>query len=65
MAEASIKYNGNTIATMTSSGTKRLVTAGKYMESDVLIDFDGSGGGGIDPTVLDGIHQRLVATLGV
>ena len=22
-------------------------------------------GGGIDPTVLDGIHQRLLATLGV
>lgn len=64
MAEANIRYNGNTIAHMTESGTTRLTTAGKYMESDVLIDFDGSGGG-IDPTVLDGIHQRLLATLGV
>lgn len=64
MAEANIRYNGNTIATMTSSGTKRLVTAGKYMEADVYVDFDGQGGGGTDPAVLDEIHRRMRTMIG-
>lgn len=52
MAEANIRYNGAIIATMTESGNKRLTTAGKYMESDVYVDFDGQGGG-TDPKLRD------------
>lgn len=63
MAEANIRYKGRTIATMTESGTKQLQTKGKYMESDVYVDFDGQGGG-VDPEILDEIHRRLRAAIG-
>lgn len=39
MSEVTIKYNGNNIATMDSSGTKTLKTRAKYCESDIEIDY--------------------------
>ena len=41
---ATIKYKGNTIATA-SNNTKTLLTAGKYMEANVVVTDTGGGGG--------------------
>lgn len=41
---ATIKYKGNTIATA-SNNTKTLLTAGKYMEANVVVTDNGGGGG--------------------
>lgn len=42
-----VSYKGSTLATISSS-TKKLLTAGKYLEDDITITD--SGGGGITPT---------------
>lgn len=39
MADISIKYKGNEIATMDASGTKTLQTSGKYCEGDISVDY--------------------------
>lgn len=39
MADVSIKYKGNEIATMNASGTKTLLTSGKYCEGDISVDY--------------------------
>lgn len=41
---ATIKYKGNTIATA-SNNTKTLLTAGKYLEANVVVTDNGGGGG--------------------
>ena len=38
-----ISYKGSTIATMSSSGTKTLETAGTYCEDDITIDYTKTG----------------------
>lgn len=39
MSDVSIKYKGNEIATMDASGTKTLLTSGKYCEGDISVDY--------------------------
>lgn len=39
MPDVTISYKGSSIATMTSSGTKTLETAGTYCEDDITIDY--------------------------
>lgn len=41
-----ISYNGNTIATMSDSGTKTLETSGKYVPADILIRYTKSSASG-------------------
>ena len=39
MAEVEISYKGSTIASMSASGTKTLLTEGKYLEDDVEVTY--------------------------
>ena len=39
MSDISISYKGNTIATMDASGTKTLLTSGKYCEDDITLQY--------------------------
>ena len=39
MADVTITYKGNSIATMSASGTKTLLTEGKYCEDDITVDY--------------------------
>ena len=39
MSDVSIKYKGNEIATMNASGTKTLLTSGKYCEGDISVEY--------------------------
>lgn len=39
MAEVNISYNDNVIAEMNASGTKTLLTSGKYCEDDIEIVY--------------------------
>lgn len=48
MADVTITYKGNAIATMDASGTKTLGTQGKYCEDDISVDYDKPSGGGTD-----------------
>lgn len=41
--DVTISYKGSTIATMFSSGTKTLNTAGTYCEDDITIDYTKTG----------------------
>lgn len=41
--DITISYKGSTIATMSSSGTKTLETAGTYCEDDIIIDYTKTG----------------------
>lgn len=51
----SIKYKGSEIASMAATGTKTLLTSGKYCEADIVVENTESGGGGGDHTAEDGI----------
>ena len=46
MSDITISYKGSSIATMDDTGTKTLLTEGKYCEDDITIDYVKSGGGG-------------------
>lgn len=46
MADITINYKGNSIATMDASGTKTLLTEGKYCEDDIEIEYVKPSGGG-------------------
>lgn len=39
MADVSIKYKGNEIATMDASGTKTLLTSGNYCEGNISVEY--------------------------
>lgn len=39
-----IKYKGNTIATMTATGSKTLKTSGKYCEADIIVENTAESG---------------------
>lgn len=52
MADVTINYEGGTIATMSASGTKTLLTEGKYCTDDIEVVYVSPGGGGIS---IDGI----------
>lgn len=48
MSDITISYKGSNIATMDATGTKTLLTEGKYCEDDISIAYvKPSGGGGI------------------
>ena len=42
MADVTIKYNGNTIASMDSSGNKVLKTGGKYVANNIFVEYQKS-----------------------
>lgn len=45
MSDITISYKGASIATMDASGTKTLLTEGKYCEDDITIDYTQPSGG--------------------
>lgn len=45
MSDITINYKGNAIATMDASGTKKLLTDGKYCEDDIEVVYVKPGGG--------------------
>ena len=42
MADVTIKYNGNTIASMDSNGNKVLKTGGKYVANNIFVEYQKS-----------------------
>ncbi len=46
MADVTINYEGNEIASMSASGTKTLLTQGKYCTDDIEVVYVSPGGGG-------------------
>lgn len=46
MSDITINYKGSAIATMDASGTKTLLTEGKYCEDDITVDYVKPSGGG-------------------
>lgn len=46
MADVTINYEGSSIVTMSASGTKTLLTAGKYCNDDIEVVYVSPGGGG-------------------
>lgn len=46
MADVTINYEGSAIATMSASGTKTLLTEGKYCTDDIEVVYVSPGGGG-------------------
>lgn len=46
MSDVTINYKGNAIATMDASGTKTLLTKGRYCEDDIEVAYGKPGGGG-------------------
>lgn len=51
MADVEISYNGDTIVSMSDSGTEYLDTKGKFMGDNITITYTKSGGGGVAKTV--------------
>ena len=57
MSDITINYKGAAISTMDASGTKTLLTEGKYCEDDIEVVYvKPSGGGGADYTI--STHNR-------
>lgn len=54
MSEVSINYKGSSIATMDSSGTKTLLTDGKYCEDDIEVVYARTSGTEGTPTATKG-----------
>lgn len=50
---ATIKYKGNTIATITTDSSKTLKTSGKYCEGDIVVENVQDGGGGSELVLSD------------
>ena len=46
MADVTINYKGESIASLSASGTKTLETEGKYCEDDIEVVYVSPGGGG-------------------
>lgn len=53
MSDITINYKGSPIATMDASGTKTLLTEGKYCEDDLEVVYVKPGGGGGVLTLLN------------
>ena len=64
MSDITINYKGSSIATMDASGTKTLLTEGKYCEDDIEIVYVSPGGGGGTQTIsfLDWTQQGSTNT---
>lgn len=52
MADVEISYNGDTIVSMSDSGTEYLDTKGKFMADNITINYTKSGGGGSNVTTV-------------
>lgn len=50
MADVEISYNGDTIVSMSDSGTEYLDTKGKFMTDNITVNYTKSGGGGASTT---------------
>ena len=64
---ATIKYKGNTIASITTDSSKTLKTSGKYCEGDIVVENvqDGGGGSGkatIETFCTDVIENHIVSS---
>lgn len=63
---ATIKYKGNTIASITTDSSKTLKTSGKYCEGDIVVENVQDGGGGGKPMVeticTDVIENHIVSS---
>ena len=46
MSDITIGYKGSTIGTMDATGTKTLLTSGKYCEDDIAVEYVKPSGGG-------------------
>lgn len=46
MADVTISYKGNEIASMSTTGVKTLLTSGAFCEDDITVAYTKSGGGG-------------------
>lgn len=44
MADVTLKYKGATIGELSETGSKTLKTAGKYCDSDILLEYEKSSG---------------------
>lgn len=68
MSEIAINYKGSSIATMDVSGTKTLLTSGKYCEADISIVYtrpsSGIDGNNLEYGLTDGT-QPLVGVANV
>ena len=72
MADVTINYEGNAIATMSASGTKTLLTAGKYCDDDIEVVYVSPGGGGSvgtvtinsEPTNLESAYNAVLSAIG-
>lgn len=62
MADVTIKYKGNNIATMDDSGTKTMQTSGKYCESDIVVDYVKPSGGLIEQPMAADILKTPVSS---
>lgn len=57
MADISIKYKGETIASIDESGIITLKTQGKYCEGDITLEYEKSGGTGVELNVnINGVY---------
>ncbi len=57
MSDITINYKGSSIATMDASGTKTLLTEGKYCEDDIEVVYVKPGGGGDSYVCLEYIQS--------
>lgn len=65
MSEIAINYKGSSIATMDASGTKTLLTSGKYCEADIAIVYTRPASG-IDGNNLEyGLTDATSSLVGV
>ena len=58
MADVTITYAGNEIASMDDSGTKTLQTQGKYCTDNITVEYTKSGGGGSYTVTIGLINPR-------
>lgn len=60
MSDITISYKGSSIATMDATGTKTLLTEGKYCEDDIEVVYvKPSGGGGLDLSSITTLQEGL------
>lgn len=60
MADVTISYGGQTIISLSDSGTEVLETSGTFLTDDITIDYVKSGGGGGTKTVGISITTRTL-----
>jgi len=59
MSDITVAYKNETILTMDASGSKDLLTQGKYCEDDITISYVKPGGGATILTAIDAITSYL------